>query len=89
MAIELTLPFTVIVFIIGIAYGFLRPGKENKWGLLKWGVIIGIILAIVFWLISFFISGIGGFGFWAFIIYLIVFIIGVFIGDALEGLKKK
>lgn len=89
MAIELTLPFTIIVFILGIAFGYMRKGKEDKWGLLKWGIIIGIILAIVFWVIGFFFGGLGGFGFWAFIIYLIVFIIGVYIGDVIEAKMKK
>ncbi|HNL86724.1 MAG TPA: hypothetical protein PKH71_06170 [Methanoregulaceae archaeon] len=79
--------------IIGIAFGFMRSGKEDKWGLLKWGVIIGIILGIIFGLISMFTGG-SFFGeawgiFVEIVLYVIVFLIGVFIGDMLEGMKKK
>jgi len=81
--------------VIGIAFGFLRSGKEDKWGLLKWGLIIGIILGIIFGLISLFTGGIlAGLGeawgvFISIVLYVIVFIIGVFIGDMIEGMKKK
>jgi len=76
-----------------IAFGFMRSGKEDKWGLLKWGVIIGIILGIIFGLISMFTGG-SFFGeawgiFVEIVLYVIVFLIGVFIGDMLEGMKKK
>jgi len=49
--------YYLIVFIIGIAFGFFRPGKEDKWGLLKWGLILGIVLGILFGLISLFTGG--------------------------------
>jgi hypothetical protein len=87
--------YYLIVFIIGIAFGFLRPGKEDKWGLLKWGLILGIILGILFGLISIFTGGVfAGLGeawgtFLSIVIYAIVFIIGAYIGDLLEGMKKK
>jgi len=72
----------------------MRSGKEDKWGLLKWGLIMGIILGII-GLISLFTGGIlAGLGeawgvFISIVLYVIVFIIGVFIGDMLEGMKKK
>jgi len=85
--------YYLLVLIIGIAFGYMRSGKEDKWGLLKWGVIIGIILGIIFGLISMFTGG-SFFGeawgiFVEIVLYVIVFLIGVFIGDMLEGMKKK
>ena len=87
--------YDLLVLIIGIAFGYLRSGKEDTWGLLKWGLIIGIILGIIFGLISLFTGGIlAGLGeawgvFISIVLYVLVFLIGVFIGDMLEGMKKK
>ncbi len=85
--------YYLLVLIIGIAFGYMRSGKENKWGLLKWGLIIGIILGIIFGLISMFTGGLFFGESWGIfvevVLYVIVFIIGVFLGDMLEGMKKK
>ncbi len=35
----------LLVFILGLAYGFLKKGKENLWELLKTGIIIGVVSA--------------------------------------------
>lgn len=91
--------FELLVLIIGIAYGFLHRGKEDKWGLLKIGGIIGIVLGILFALASFFLMpgfiGIGvglagGLGvFIGIVILAIIFVVGVFIGDVIEGVVRK
>jgi hypothetical protein len=91
--------FELLILIIGIAYGFLRKGTEDKWGLLKTGAMIGIVLAIIFGLLAFvFAPGaiglgvglIGGIGiFIGIVILVIIFIVGVFIGDFLEGAVRK
>jgi hypothetical protein len=86
--------FELLVLIIGIAYGFLHKGKEDKGALLKMGAIIGIALGILFGLAAMFIVPgglgigvgiIGGLGiFIGIIILAVIFVIGVFIGDFLE-----
>jgi hypothetical protein len=92
----------LLVFIIGLVYGYAKPGKEDRWALLKKGAIYGIILGVVFGLIGFFAgsylgSVAGGLLFFAgstififisVVILVIIFIVGTFIGDALEGILK-
>jgi cation transporter-like permease len=85
-----------LAFLVGIAYGFVKPGRQDKMQILKTGLLVGIALAIVFALIGAAVSfnplGYGGTGlvgtFIAFVIMTVVFIIGVVIGDWLEGLRS-
>ena len=91
--------FELLILIIGIAFGFFHKGKEDFWGLLKTGGIIGIILAVIFAIIAFLFApgalglGIGlagGIGiFIGIILLVIIFIVGAYIGDWLEGMQKK
>ncbi len=91
--------FELLVLIIGIAYGFLHKGKEDLWGLLKMGGIIGLALGIIFALIAFLFApgmigiGVGVLGaigiFIGIIILAIIFIVGAFIGDILEDKFRK
>ena len=91
--------FELLIFIIGIAFGYLRKGKEDFWGLLKTGAIIGIVLAVFFGIIAFFFAPadiglglglVGGIGlFIGIILYVIIFLVGAFVGDWLEGMQKK
>jgi hypothetical protein len=90
--------FELLTFIIGIAFGFLHRGKEDFMGILRNGAIAGLVLGIIFVLIATFVvpegmtlsaSFLGVFGiFVVIILYVIIFIIGAFIGDWLEGLRK-
>jgi amino acid transporter len=91
--------FELLIFVIGIVFGYLRKGKEDLMGLLKQGAIIGIIFAVIFGLIYMFLDS-GGISLTTFvggslgiligiIILVIIFIIGVFIGDFIEGKMKK
>lgn len=89
----------LLVFIIGIVFGFLHKGKEAYTDLLKFSAIYGIVLGIIFVLIlslfapesiSIGASFLGVFGiFVTIIIFVIIFIIGAFVGDLLEGVRKK
>lgn len=86
-------------FIIGVTFGFFHRGKEDLTGILRNSAIIGIVLGIIFVLVSMFlvpggISGdvgfLGVFGiFIEILIFVIIFIVGAFMGDWLEGLLKK
>jgi len=91
--------FELLNFFIGIAFGFFHHGKEDLLGILRNGAIIGIVLGIIFVLLSALLvpEGISisvGFPdvfgiFIQIIIFVIIFIAGAFIGDWLEGILKK
>ncbi len=89
--------FESLAFIVGILYGYLKPGKEDRMALFKKGILIGVILAII--LVG--LSAIAGWGFLLLgsvvgivvfievIILAVLFIIGTFIGDWLEEKSKS
>ena len=86
-------------FIFGIAFGYLHHGKEDLMGILRNGAIAGIFLGIIFVLVSIFfvpegasinVSFLGVFGiFIVIIVFVLIFIVGAFIGDWFEGILKK
>ena len=91
--------FYLLDFIIGIAFGFFHHGKEDRMGIFKNGAIAGIVLGILFVLISMgLVPGdisidvgfLGVFGiFIEIIFFVIIFIVGTFIGDLLERVLNK
>jgi len=82
----------ILIIIIGIIYGYMKHGKEDRSTLLKKGVVIGIILGaimVVFGLIGgrgiLLLGGlVGAAVFIEVIILTVLFIIGSYIGDMLE-----
>jgi hypothetical protein len=91
--------FEVLNLILGIAFGFFHKGKEDYYGLLKHGVIVGLVLGIIFVLaaqrlvpggMSLHIGDFGVPGFFIEIfIFLVIFILGAFVGDKIESMVKK
>ena len=89
----------VLNLILGIAFGFLHKGQEDYYGLLKNGVIAGLILGIIFVLAErYLVPGgmsisFGNFGtpgvFIEIFFFVVVFILGAFAGDRLERLFRK
>lgn len=85
----------ILAFIIGLVYGYMKPGKEKRWKLFKKGIVYGIILGIIFGIIGFFVGGpllfaASAIGMFIEVVFLvIIFIIGTFIGDILEVAIKK
>lgn len=85
--------------ILGIVFGFIHRGKEDYTGLLRNGVIAGLVLGIILVLAVQFLP-LGGMGFdlgvpgvlGIFIeifLFLLIFLLGAFIGDRIEGIRKK
>jgi hypothetical protein len=85
--------------ILGIVFGFLHRGKEDYAGLLRNGAIAGILLGVIFVLAAQYLSpagmnfdvgltGVVGL-FIEIILFLIIFILGAFIGDKIDGIRKK
>jgi predicted membrane protein len=87
-----------IVLIIGIVYGYMTPGRQDKMALFKKGVLIGIVLAVLFALVGYVTNtdplggglGTGVIGVLISIVFLsIAFVIGAWIGDWIEGAPKR
>jgi hypothetical protein len=88
----MTITLEILIIIIGIIYGYTKPGKEDRSALLKKGVVIGIILGAI--LVALGLIGgrwilllgtlAGVYLFVEVIILAILFIIGTYIGDMLE-----
>ncbi|MCK4734684.1 MAG: hypothetical protein KAT65_19675 [Methanophagales archaeon] len=85
----------ILAFIVGLVYGYVKPGKEKRWELFKKGIVYGVILGIIFGIIGFFVGGLflfaaSAIGMFIEVIFLvIIFIAGTFIGDLLEAAIKK
>jgi hypothetical protein len=82
----------ILIIIIGIIYGYMKPGKEDRSTLLKKGVVIGIILGAIMVVLGL-IGGreilllgslVGAVVFIEVIILAVLFITGTYIGDMLE-----
>ena len=86
----------IVVFAIGIAYGYMSPGRQDKGQLLKKGLLWGLVVAVVMFLIGLLAPefnplGLGRLGFLgtllAALILSVLFILGVWLGDWLEHRK--
>jgi hypothetical protein len=89
----------LLILLIGIVFGYVRKGKQDLWGLLRTGALVGVVLGAILGVIAFFLAP-GGIGlalgflgavgiFIAFILLVILFIVGVFIGDYIEKAMEK
>jgi len=88
----------VLLLVLGIIYGYTRPGKENRGAILKKALVIGLVVGVIVGLaIAFLAPGtslIGAtlgatIGILIVVIALtIFFIVGTVIGDWLEARKK-
>jgi len=86
----------VLALVIGIVYGYAKPGKTEKMELLKKGAIYGAVLGVVLSVLNFLTKGkiLAAPATILFtviaIVYLTVFfVIGAWIGDFLEEKLKK
>lgn len=86
----------LISLLAGAAYGYIKPGKEEKKVILKKGALIGAALGVVLSLANLLTGGgvlmaaATGVGIIVAIVYLTaLFIAGVWIGDWLEAKVKK
>jgi len=90
--------FELLNLILGVAFGFFHKGKEDYYSLLKNGVITGVVLGIIFVFAAQYIFpggmsfdiGFGAPGFFiGIVLFLVIFILGAFIGDKIENILKK
>ncbi len=83
-----------LTFVLGIIYGYVSPGRENRSALLKKGLMIGIVLAIILVVLGSFMGGaimvLSGVAIFVEVVILtVLFIIGTWIGDWLEGRSRS
>lgn len=88
----------LVFFILGVIYGFLHPGKENRIGMLKKTLGIGFLLGLIFGLLiaiflpgilSLFAVGMSVVTFTMLVLTIAIpFIIGTIFGDLIESLLK-
>lgn len=79
----------LLLFLVGIAYGYMTPGRQDKsrlfWKGLLIGVVGAILLSIIGWVTNSNPLAIQDTGFWGFIwaaiVLTVLFIVGVFVGD--------
>jgi hypothetical protein len=91
--------FEILDLILGIGFGFFHHGKEDYAGIFRNGAIAAIVMGIVLAFLSTYVipngtsidvGFLGVFGiFIDIIIFVIIFILGAFIGDKLDPLLKK
>lgn len=91
-----------IVILLGAVYGFIKPGKEDRFDLFKKGLVLGLIIglivgaisALVIFPLGFLVSGISFIGAGISTVIAIAFLaifftVGTFIGDLLESVLKR
>lgn len=85
----------LIALLIGIAFGYMSPGRQDKSRLFMKGLLWGVVIALVVAALGFFFGmnplGLGDNGFFglliSFVVLTVVFLIGVWVGDMIEGRK--
>jgi cation transporter-like permease len=91
----MAVPWGLLTFVIGILYGALKRGRQDKSSLFMQGLVIGIILAIVLVVIGV-LTGAPALGFGgalgiivAAIVLSLLFVVGVWIGDLVSGARRQ
>lgn len=88
----------LLALLVGVLYGWLTPGRQDKSRLvmmgLVYGLIIGLVLALLGWVIGsnplFLGAGSGVLGIVvAVIVITLLFVVGVWLGDIVEGRKAR
>lgn len=88
----MAVPWGLIIFVVGVLYGWLTPGRQNKARMFVTGLIIGGVAALLLALVGAFLGqnplGLGT-DLWefllAFLVVTVVFVVGVWVGDFIEG----
>lgn len=91
--------FELLNLILGIVFGFFHQGKEDYISLLRNGALAGLLLGIIFVLAAMYLFPVGMsidlsvYGivgiFAGIFLFLIIFLLGTFIGDTIECIRKK
>ena len=85
----------LLVFLVGLAYGAFKRGRQDKSSLFMQGLVIGIVLAIVLVVIGV-LTGAAALGMTGAvgiivtaIILSLLFVLGVWVGDLVTGARRQ
>jgi hypothetical protein len=91
----MAVPWGLLTFVVGILYGALARGRQDKGTLFKQGLIIGLVLALVLVVIGV-ATGAPALGFGGAlgiivtaIVLSLLFILGVWIGDLITARRDR
>jgi uncharacterized membrane protein YadS len=86
----------LLALVIGVLYGWLSPGQQDKGSMLVRGLVIGLVLGLVLAVLGVAIGsnpmyfGAGFLGiFFAVIVITLLFVLGVWLGDLIEGKPRR
>lgn len=87
----------LIPLLIGIAVGYLSPGRQDKSRMFMRGLLWAVVIALVIVALGYFFGinplGYGDTGFVglviSFVIAIAIFLVGVWIGDMIEGRRAS
>ena len=89
------IPWGLVAFLVGLAYGAFARGKQDKSQLFKTGLLIGLVVAVILVIIGVVTGapalGLGG-GLMAVLTALILaalFVLGVWLGDLITGARRR
>lgn len=93
----MAIPWGLVTFVIGLLYGWLSPGRQNKGYLFKTGLLIGLVLALVFGILGWVTNsnplGIAAADmlgiFLSVVVLTLLFVLGAWIGDLIEGGTRR
>ena len=91
----MAVPWGLLTFVIGLLYGALKRGRQDKSALFMQGLVIGIVLAIVLIVIGVLTNAPAlGFGgalgiIVAAVVLSLLFVLGVWIGDLITGARRQ
>lgn len=89
-------PWGLVIFLVGIAFGYFSPGRQDKSQLFKkgllWGLLIAVVVAVLGALFGANPLGLADVGFLgiliAAVVLTLVFILGVWVGDWFDSRRS-
>lgn len=94
----MAVPWGLVIVLVGLAYGAIARGKQDKGRLFRKGFLIGVVVAIILALLAAltgspaltFLAVAGGLAIiFDAIVMSLLFILGVWLGDLMTGAKAR
>lgn len=91
----MAVPWGLVALVVGILYGALKPGRQDKSALLRQGLMIGLVVGIILAVIGYLTGspalGIGSFvgAVIAAIVMTLLFVLGVWLGDLFTASRRR
>jgi uncharacterized membrane protein YadS len=86
----------LLALVVGVLYGWLKPGVQDKSDILVRGLVIGLVVGLAIALLGYAVGsnpvGVGsGFAgvFLSVLIITVLFVLGTWLGDLIEGKPRR